>query len=37
MKKSGNVTELITGDEFKTLNAQELQLAKDVFKANPWR
>lgn len=37
MKKSGNVTELITGDDFKTLNAQELQLAKDVFKANPWR
>ena len=37
MKASGNVTELTVGDDFKALNAEQLQRAKDVFKATPWK
>ena len=37
MKASGNVTEWTGGDEFKELNAEQLQRAKDVFKATPWK
>ena len=37
MKASGNVTELTMGEDFKALNAQQLQRAKDVFKATPWK
>lgn len=37
MKASGNVTEWTGGDDFKALNAEQLQRAKDVFKATPWK
>ncbi|MBE0615737.1 MAG: tripartite tricarboxylate transporter substrate binding protein [Burkholderiales bacterium] len=37
MKASGNVTEWTAGDDFKALNAEQLQRAKDVFKATPWK
>lgn len=37
MKASANVTELTIGGDFKALNAQQLQRAKDVFKATPWK
>ncbi|MCM2130233.1 Bug family tripartite tricarboxylate transporter substrate binding protein [Larsenimonas rhizosphaerae] len=37
MRRSGNPTELALGDDFKTLNAEQLELAKRIWETTPWK
>lgn len=37
MLKSGNPVELTTGDDFKKLNAEQLDLAERVWENSPWK
>lgn len=37
MRRSGNPTELALGEEFKALNAEQLELAERIWKTHPWK
>ncbi len=37
MRKSGNPTELALGDDFEALNAEQLELAKQIWETQPWK
>ncbi|WP_110688928.1 Bug family tripartite tricarboxylate transporter substrate binding protein [Salinicola endophyticus] len=37
MQRSGNPTELALGEQFKALNAEQLELAKRIWETHPWK
>jgi len=37
MKETANPTDVSVGDAFKTLNAEQLEVAKKIWETTPWK